>query len=156
MKEHEQAAFLWQWTERRRIGKRGALLFGLGIGALGGLLFAVLMLYAMTANGGTFEVSDDVAPFFRWLADLLGPTGFLFVVAIPPFALLGAFLANRVWGMLDSRYVALIDAGVRIPDTKPRWSLKDRAPALAVLGGFILLALWLLGMLFWEIERSGL
>lgn len=139
------------------MGRAGALLLGLGIGACGGLLFAVLMYWAMTMNGGSFRLNEDeMAPFLLWLGRLLGPTAFLFVVSIPPFALLGAFLVNRVWDMTDARYVAMIDAGARVPDEKPSFTLKERMPAMIVLALFALLALGLLYGLWWELHRGAL
>ncbi len=135
----------------------GVLLFGLGIGAAGGLLFAALALWAMTYGGRSFSLNEDeMAPFLLWLGRQLGPTAFLFVVSIPPFALLGAFLADRVWGMVESRYHALIEAGARVPNEKPAYTLKERAPGLIVLGLFILLALGLLYGIWWEVTRGSL
>lgn len=157
MNEREQAAFLWQWTQRRKHGRLRVLLLGLGVGAAGGLAFALLMLWAMTYDGGSFSLNqDEMAPFFLWLGRLLGPTAFLFVVSIPPFALLGAFLADRVWGLIESRYHALLDAGARIPSEKPRFTFRERAPALVVLGLFALLALGMLFGLWWEVTRGSL
>ncbi len=155
--EGQHAAFLWQWSRRRSLGRRGVLLLGLGIGAAAGLLFATLMLWAMTYGGRSFSLNEDeMAPFLLWLGRLLGPTAFLFVVSIPPFALLGAFLADRVWGMVEHRYHALLAAGARVPAEKPAYPLKERMPGLIVLGLFVLLALGLLYGIWWEVTRGSL
>lgn len=132
-------------------------MLGLGIGAAAGLLFAALMLWAMTYDGGSFSLNEDeMAPFLIWLGRLLGPTAFLFAISIPPFALLGAFLADRVWGVVESRYNALIEAGVRVPNEKPAYTLRERAPGLIVLGIFILLALGMIYGIWWEVTRGPL
>lgn len=157
MNERQRDLFLWQWSRRRNRGRVGGLLLGLGIGAAGGLLFAILMYWAMTFNGRTFGLNEDeMAPFFLWLGRRLGPAVFLFVVSIPPFALLGAFLAHRAWGMLEDRYHALLNAGARTPDEKPTLTLKERAPHLVVLALIGLLVLGGFFGLWWEVTRGAL
>lgn len=156
MNERQQAAFLWQWTQRRKHGALRVVSFGAAIGAAAGLLFAILMLWGMTYDGASFRLNEEeMAPFLLWLGRLLGPTAFLFVVSIPPFALLGAFLAYRVWGLVEGRYHALLDAGARVPDEPPTFSLKDRAPGLIVIAVFVLIALGLFYGLWWEVTTAG-
>ena len=157
MTERREEAFLWEWTRRRRYGRLCVLMFGLGIGAAGGLVFAVLMLWGMTMNGASFGLNEDeMSPFMLWLGRLLGPTGFLFAISIPAFAGLGAFLSFRVWGMIEYRYHSLLDAGARVPDERPLLTLKERMPAIVVLVFFGLLALGMLYGLWWELNRGAL
>ncbi len=133
------------------------LLFGAVVGAMSGLMFAILMLYAMTLNGGSFRVDEEAAgPFLSIFARALGPTGFLFFVSIPPFTALGAWLGYRVWGLMEDRYQALLQAGARIPLEKPVRSAKERFADRAVLGGFLLLSLFLFAMLVWEIRGGAM
>lgn len=139
------------------MGPLGQLLVGLAFGAIAGLAFASLMLWAMTMNGATFSLNEDeMGPFLRWLGRLLGPTGFLFAISIPAFALLGAFLANRVWGMMEGQYHAILDTGARVPDAKPKLRWKDRAPTWIVLGFFVCLCAFLLVMIWWEVSHGRL
>lgn len=157
MNERQQAAFLWQWSRRRRLGLPRLLIIGAGIGALGGLAFAVLMYVAMTANGGSFSLNEDeIGGLLLPVAQALGPTGFLFAISIPMFAGLGLFLAFTVGRRVEGTYQSLLDGGAQVPETKPPFSWKDRAPGLAVIAGFILLLVWMLVMLWWEIGRGNL
>jgi hypothetical protein len=155
--EGRDEAFLWEWTQRRRYGRLGVLMLGLAIGAIGGLVFALLMLWGMTMNGASFRLNEDeMSPFMLWLGRLLGPTGFLFAVSIPAFAGLGALLSFRVWDMVEYRYRSLLDAGARVPDRRPQLTLKQRIPAIIVLVFFGLLALGMLYGLWWELNRGAL
>ncbi|HYD72719.1 MAG TPA: hypothetical protein VEF55_06245 [Candidatus Binatia bacterium] len=157
MSGRQEQTFLWDWTRRRRHGRLAVLMFGLAIGAAGGLLFAILMLWGMTMNGASFGLNEDeMSPFMLWLGRLLGPTGFLFAVSIPAFAGLGAFLSFRVWDMIEYRYHSLLDAGVRVPDRRPSLTFKERMPAIIVLAVFGLIVLGMLYGLWWELNRGAL
>jgi hypothetical protein len=150
-------AFLWEWTQRRRYGRLGVLMLGLAIGAIGGLVFAILMLWGMTMNGASFSLNEDeMWPFMLWLGRLLGPTGFLFAVSIPAFAGLGAILSFRVWDMVEHRYHSLLNTGARVPDERPLLTLRERIPTIIVLAIFGLLALGMLYGLWWELNRGAL
>ncbi|HYD87222.1 MAG TPA: hypothetical protein VEA80_07095 [Vitreimonas sp.] len=157
MNQRQQAMFLWDWARKRRRGRLAVALVGAGIGAIGGLVFALLMLYAMTSNGGAFYVDEEEAgPILGAVARTLGPTGFLFVLSLPAFAGLGAFLAQRVWGWNDYRYHSLLEAGAIVPPEKPAMTAKERAAKWAVVGGFALGCLFLIAMLISEINRGAL
>ena len=157
MSERQEQAFLWEWTRRRRFGRVGVLLFGLAIGAAGGLAFAILMFWGMTMNGASFRLNEDeMSPLMLWLGRLLGPTGFLFAVSIPAFAGLGAILSFRAWDMIEHRYHSLLNAGVRVPDERPLLTLKERRPTIIVLVIFGLLVLGMLYGLWWELNRGAL
>jgi hypothetical protein len=119
MNERQQAMFLWSWSQRRGLGRARVALIGAGVGALAGLAFAIIMLAAMTADGGASLNEDAMAPWMFALAKSLGPAVFLFVVSVPPFAALGAFLADRVWALQERQYQDLLAAGARVPDEPP-------------------------------------
>ena len=113
MNEHQQAAFLRSWSRRRALGRTRIALIGAGVGALGGLAFATIMLLAMNANGGASLNEDAMSPWMMALAKTLGPAPFLFAISIVPFAALGAFMADRVWVMQERQYQSLLAAGAR-------------------------------------------
>ncbi|MBC7769617.1 MAG: hypothetical protein H7124_12620 [Phycisphaerales bacterium] len=157
MNERQQAMFLWDWSRKRRHGRAGIALLGAGIGAIGGLAFAAIMLYALTLDGATFSVNEDeMGGFFVLIARALGPTGFLFALSIPAFAALAAFVADRIWGVQEGVYHALLSQGARVPAAKPPTTWKDHAPRLTLLCGFGLLVIWVLYMAWWEINRGSL
>jgi len=148
---------MWEWSQRRTQSRARILWRGAIIGVLGGMLFAALMLYGMTRGGATFGVSQDATgPVLGAIANALGPTGFLFFVSVPAFAGLGAWLAGRVWVMMERRYQLLLQAGERVPLEAPFISAKDRAVKWTIIGGFALLCLSLFAMLIWEINHGAL
>lgn len=148
---------MWEWSQRRTQSRARILWRGAIIGALGGLLFAALMLYGMTRGGATFGINEDATgPVLGAIANAIGPTGFLFFVSVPAFASLGAWLAGRVWVMMERRYQLLLQAGERLPLEAPFLSAKDRIAKWVIIGGFALLCLFLFGMLIWEINRGTL
>jgi hypothetical protein len=119
MNERQQAVFLWSWSRRRALGRARAALIGAGVGALAGLAFAIVMLTAMTASGGASLNEDAMPPWMFALGKALGPAVFLFIVSVPPFAAMGAFLADRVWALQERQYHTLLAAGARVPDERP-------------------------------------
>lgn len=148
---------MWEWSRKRTQSRAEVLRRGAIIGALGGLLFAALMLYGMTRGGGTFEINEDATgPILGAIANALGPTGFLFLLSVPAFTGLGAWLSGRVWQMMERRYQLLLQAGERVPLEAPYISSNDRLAKWAIIGGFALLCLGLFGMLIWEINRGAL
>lgn len=145
--------FLYEWGVRRAKGMPKVLLLGAVIGALGGLVFGAIF-WAASPNLSLNE--DELAPFMLLFARAVGPVPFLFSLALPAFAGLGAFLAYTAWNWMEARYHALIEAGVRPATQKPVYSLKDRAPGLIVVGVAILALIGLLYGLWWELNRGAL
>ena len=145
--------FLYEWGKRREGGLGKVLLLGAGIGAAGGLLFGVLF-WAASPNLSLNE--DEIAPLLLVYARAVGPTVFLFTLALPAFAGLGAFLAFYAWRMMEGRYHGLIDAGVRPASQKPVYTLKDRMPGLIVVGVAVLVIIGLIYGLWYEINRGSL
>lgn len=150
--QHERN-FLYEWGKRREAGLGKVLLLGAGIGALGGLFFAVIFWMA-SPNLSLNE--DELAPFLLLYARAVGPAPFLFSLALPAFAGLGAFLAFTAFRMMDARYQALIDAGVRPATEKPVYTLKDRAGGLIVVGVAVLVLIGMLYGVWWELNRGNL
>lgn len=148
---------MWGWTRKRTQSRAKVLWRGAIIGAVGGLLFATLLLYAMTRGGASFGVSEDATgPILGAIANVLGPTGFLFFLSVPAFAGLGAWLAGRVWEMMERRYQLLLQAGERVPLDEPILSANDRLAKWAIIAGFALLCLFMLGVLIWQINHGTL
>lgn len=156
MNPNQRDHFLWTWSRQRKRGRLFVLAFGAGIGALGGVAFGAIMLYAMGGPGNFSFNEDEFSPWLLAFANLIGPTAFLFLCGILAFGLVGAIVSDRVWRMQENLYHSLAAQGARMPVTKPTLRAKDRWPHLAVLGFFVLLAIWLIGMLIWEIERGNL
>lgn len=148
---------MWEWTQRRTQNRARILWRGAIIGAVGGLLFATLMLYAMTRDGASFGINEDATgPILGAIANALGPTGFLFFLSVPAFTALGAWLSGRIWQMMERRYQLLLESGERVPLEAPFQSAKDRAVKWAIIAGFALLCLGLFGILIWEINHGAL
>ena len=154
MNTREEDLFLWGWARRRREGQRASILRGLSVGAVGGLAFAALMLFAMTQDGASFRVTDEGV--VGAIASVLGPTLFLFVISAVMFAGLGVFVTIVIWRRMEWRYHALLDAGRHVPADKPVLTAAEKRTTWIMLGGFGLLGIFLLGMLLWEIQFGAL
>ncbi len=134
MNERQRDLFLWLWAKRRTprqaaIGLRGAL-----IGALGGLVFALLLAPGSSSAG---------VHSYDALGQILSDAKLL-LLSVPAFALIGWLGANRVFASQEAMYQSLINSGARVPDQKPVMQAGDRGPAIAVgiavalIAGFIL------------------
>lgn len=122
MNQRQRDAFLWKWARSRRIGAGGAALRGLLIGAAGGLLFAVLMLWSMGGEPGGF---DKLLDRLRQAAALVG-------LAVPCLAGLGFAVTRRVYASQERIFQALLDQGAVVPAVPPQLGWSDRGPAIAV------------------------
>ena len=137
MNERQRDLFLWLWSERRKPGQGAIALRGAVIGALGGLLFTLLMLGSIDAAGGAYTGLAAVL-------SLLERGGLMLVLAVAAFAGIGFMLANRVFAAQERMYQSMLSAGARVPDHKPKMQPGDRGPAVAVglavavIAGFIL------------------
>jgi hypothetical protein len=121
MNERQRDLFLWQWSRRRTPGARAVARRGLGIGALGGVLFG-------------WMVSPGPAPdvhAYDTLGRLTSGLG-VYAVAIPVFALMGWSGARRVFASQEAMYQSLLSAGARVPEREPVLQPGDRGPAIAV------------------------
>lgn len=133
MNERQRDLFLYLWSQRRKPGRNAIVMRGLIIGALGGLLFALLLNPGAPAGVMPYDYLGQLAPKLQLLA-----------LAVPAFAAIGWVGARRVWNAQEGMYVRLIDAGARVPERKPEMQLADRWPAIMVgvtvliISGFIL------------------
>jgi MFS family permease len=118
MTQHaSNARFLWDWARKRERGRMRVIGLGAGVGAIGGAVFAIAMLAAI---GPSIRFSEDsMSPWVYAFAQAVGPQIFMFVLALPAFAFIGAFVANRVWRMQEYRYATLLYEGATVPVTEP-------------------------------------
>lgn len=123
MNERQRDMFLWQWAERRKRGQAAVALSGAIIGALGGIVFAVI-LFAGMGTGGNASTASVLA--------LLRQGGLLLGLSIPAFAWIGYTGASRVFAGNEMMYQALLKSGARVPDQAPQLRAGDRGPAIAV------------------------
>lgn len=144
--------FLYEWERRREAGMGRVLLLGAGIGALGGLIFAALF-WGLSPNLSLNEA--ELPPFLLLFARWVGPVPFVFTLALPAFAGLGAYLALVAWRKLEAQANALREQGHRPAERKPTYSLKDRAPGLIVVGVGVLMIAGLLFGVWWELNRGA-
>ena len=123
MNERQRDMFLWKWSRSRRPGRTAVAIRGAVIGALGGVVFAVIMLSGM-GNGGNRSTEAVLAGLQQgWL--MLG-------LSIPAFGGMGFVSAYRVFSSQEAMYQSLLRAGARVPDQKPVLGARDRGPAIAV------------------------
>jgi hypothetical protein len=137
--ERQRDLFLYQWSRRRAPGATRVALRGAVIGAIGGLVFAAILLQDGAHTSGVH--ASDTAGQIGSALTLLG-------LSVPAFALIGWTGARRVWTANETMYRAMVDSGARVPDRKPVLTLADRGPLLAVvitvavITGFIAYLIW--------------
>lgn len=123
MNERQRDMFLWKWSRRRRPGRTAIAIRGAVIGAVGGVVFAVILLSSM-GHGGNRSTAAVLAGLQQgWL--MLG-------LSIPAFAAMGFVSAYRVFSSQEAMYHSLLRAGARVPEQKPVLVVGDRGPAVAV------------------------
>ena len=123
MNDRQRDLFLWLWSRRRKPGRVAIALRGAVIGAVGGAVFAGIMLGAI-GKGGTHSSEAFLAS--------LKDAGLLFGLSIPTFAAMGFALAHRVFSTQEAMFQSLLRDGARVPDEKPVLTTRDRGPAIAV------------------------
>lgn len=137
MNERQRDLFLYLWSRRRQAGRAKIVMRGAIIGALGGVLFTLMMLSAINLGNTWPELMDG-----------LGRLGLMLGLAVPTFGLIGFLGASRVWNSQEQMYQAMLAAGARAPDQKPVMQPGDRWPAImvgaavAAIAGFILWLMW--------------
>jgi hypothetical protein len=140
MNERQRDLLLWQWSKRRTPGQHAIGLRGAVIGALGGILFGLLLAPGPAAGVHAYD----------FLGQLLSGFG-VYVLSIPAFAVIGWSGARRVFASQEAIYQSLLAAGARVPDHKPVMQARDRGPAIAVgiavtlIAGFVLFVVIKLG-----------
>ena len=142
MNERQRDLFLYIWSQRRKPGQAQIALRGAIIGALGGLVFA-LILFGDVASGarGSYTGLSVIIP-------IIERGGLLLLLSIGAFGLIGFTLANRVFASQEAMYQSMLASGAQIPTQKPVMQGADGWPAIAVgiafavIAGFIAF-LWL-------------
>lgn len=145
MNERQRDLFLWVWSQRRKPGQAAIGLRGAIIGALGGLVFALILAGDIVggARGGYTGLSVIIPMIERG--------GMLLVLSVGAFGFLGFVLANRVFASQEAMYQSMLASGAQIPAEKPVMQAADRWPAVAVgiafavIAGFILFVAVTLG-----------
>ena len=123
MNERQRDMFLWKWSRSRRPGRTAVAIRGAVIGALGGVVFTVIMLSGIGGGG-----NRSTASFLSSLQQ----GGLMLGLSIPAFAAMGFVSAYRVFSSQEAMYQSLLRAGARVPDQKPVLVAGDRGPAIAV------------------------
>lgn len=142
MNQRQRDHFLWVWSRRRAPGAWRIALRGAIIGALGGLLFCVIMLASMgapPASGYTGLAVIIPALERAWL---------LVTLSLPVFTVMGFVGARRIYSLQEHQYQSLLQAGARVPTQPPTLQTADRWPAIAVGIVFVVMAVFI-GYLIW-------
>jgi hypothetical protein len=125
MNERQRDLFLYVWSHRRKPGQAQIALRGAAIGALGGLVFALILGSGGAVDRGAYTGLSVLIP-------MIERGGMLLLLSIGAFGLIGFLLANRVFAAQEAMYQSMLAAGARAPDQKPQMQPGDRGPAVAV------------------------
>ncbi len=125
MNERQRDLFLWAWSRRRKPGQAAIALRGAVIGAMGGLLFTLMMSPGAPSGVHAYDVGGQL---FGALSEHLR----MLALAVPAFGAIGWFGANRLFASQEAMYQAMLQSGARAPEQKPRMEMADRWPAVAV------------------------
>lgn len=123
MNDRQRDLFLWIWSRRRKPGRMAIAMRGAAVGALGGLVFAMVMASGIGKGG-----NHSLAAFMASLKD----AGKLFALSIPAFGVMGFALAWRVFSTQEAMYQKILRSGAQVPEQKPILSTGDRWPAILV------------------------
>ena len=126
MNERQRDLFLWLWSQRRKPGEQAIALRGAAIGALGGLVFALILGGNSDLSSGTTYTGLSV------IIPIIERGGMLLLLSVGAFGLLGFILANRVFAAQEAMYQSMLASGARVPEQKPQMQPGDRGPAVAV------------------------
>jgi hypothetical protein len=135
--ERQRDLFLWVWSKRRAPGQAAIALRGAIIGAIGGVVFALIMLGDIGADRGSYTGLSAILP-------LIQRGGMLLALSVAAFGFIGFAGANRVFAAQEAQYQAILATGAKAPEQKPVMQAGDRGPAIAVaiavavIAGFIL------------------
>jgi hypothetical protein len=124
--ERQRDLFLHVWSRRRAPGQMAISIRGLIIGALGGLLFTLILIGDITEGArGSYTGLSALIP-------MIERGGTLLVLSVGAFGALGFVLANRVFASQEAMYQNMLAQGARVPAEKPVMQGADRWPAIAV------------------------
>ena len=132
MNPRQRDLFLWQWSQRRRVGLRTVAWRGVWIGAVGGLAFALLLGSCWGSSGGARDVASALEVGKQWARLLL--------ISIPSFAGIGYAMTTRVYRAHEFMFQRLLQSGAVVPSAPPVLSWADRGPAIAVAVAATLIA----------------
>ena len=141
MTPNQRDVFLYSWSRRRQRGRRGNAMLCAGIGAAGGVLFAVLLAGDL---GGQLTPGTQASPSTRSIATWLGSLFTLFVLSVPTFAVIAGVLGDRLFRFNEAMYQGLLAQGATAPPSKPTLKASERGPqiavaiAMAIIAGFII------------------
>ena len=134
MNERQRDLFLYVWSRRRTPGQAAVALRGAIIGAIGGLVFALIMVGDVGAGArGSYTGISAILP-------LIERGGTLLVLSVGAFAGIGFVLANRVFASQEAMYQRMLESGASVPAQKPVMQGADRWPAVAVGIAFAVIA----------------
>ncbi len=125
MNERQRDLFLYIWSRRRQRGQTPVSLMGAGIGALGGLAFALILGGQMSFERGGYTGLSAIIP-------IVEQGGRLLLLSVAAFGALGFVGANRVFAAQEAMYQSILATGARVPNAKPAMQASDRGPAIAV------------------------
>lgn len=125
MNERQRDLFLWVWSQRRKPGHTAIALRGGIIGALGGVLFTLLMSPGAPSSVHSYDTGGQL---FGVLFEHLR----MLAMAVPAFGAIGWFGASRVYASQEAMYQAILQSGAQVPAQKPQMQMADRGPAIAV------------------------
>ena len=141
MTPNQRDVFLYSWSRRRQRGRRGNAMLCAGIGAAGGVLFAVLLAGDL---GSQLTPGTQASPSTRSIATWLGSLFTLFVLSVPTFAVISGVLGDRLFRFNEAMYQGLLAQGATPPASKPTLKASERGPqiavaiAMAIIAGFII------------------
>jgi hypothetical protein len=138
MNERQRDLFLWLWSQRRKPGQQAIALRGAAIGALGGLVFALILGGNSDLSSGTTYTGLSV------IIPIIERGGMLLLLSVGAFGLLGFILANRVFAAQEAMYQSVLASGARVPEQKPQMQPGDRGPAVAVAIAALIIAAFIL------------
>ncbi len=137
MNERQRDLFLYVWSRRRQRGQMNVSLMGAGFGALGGLVFALILGSDMSVDRGSYTGLSAIIP-------MIEQGGRLLLMSIGAFGAIGFLGANRVYASQEAMYQSILATGARVPEQKPVMQPGDRGPAIAVAIAFGVIAVFII------------
>ena len=111
MNERQRDLFLYVWSRRRQRGQMNVSLMGAGFGALGGLVFALILGSDMSVDRGSYTGLSGIIP-------MIEQGGRLLIMSIGAFGAIGFIGANRVYASQEAMYQSILATGARARDRK--------------------------------------
>ena len=108
MTPNQRDVFMYSWAQRRKRGRAGNALLCAAIGAAGGVLFGFLLAGDLS---GQLTPGALASPSTHTIGIYLGNLFKLFGLSLPAFALLAAFLGDRVFMSNEAMYQNMIAQG---------------------------------------------